>query len=95
MPYEAKVKEKVTPKTIRFSGDFEYVRYEWRGIPDDKLELARANPYLETRYVEKPVEQVDEFDTLEEDEVIRVLEQDAVDEVIPKKRRRRRKQGAL
>jgi len=36
-------------KNVRFSGDFEFVKYEWRSIPDEKVEAARNNPYLEVR----------------------------------------------
>jgi len=36
-------------KNVRFSGDFEFVKYEWRFIPDEKVEAARGNPYLEVR----------------------------------------------
>jgi len=36
-------------KNVRFSGDFEFVKYEWRFIPEEKVEAARGNPYLEIR----------------------------------------------
>ena len=49
MPYEARIKPKSTMKNVRFSGNFEFVRYEWRTLPDEKVVLARNNPYLEIR----------------------------------------------
>lgn len=66
-------------KTVRFSGDFEYVCYEWRPLPDDKEELARNNPYLEIRKVDEVAQAVAEVlvegtadDFLKQDDLTRI-----------------------
>lgn len=87
MPYEAKVKDNVIPKTVRFSGDFEFVRYEWRPLPDEKLELAQNNPYLELRPTDKLPEPVIEEEPerpkvwLEGGVVTETLEKDNLTEI--------------
>lgn len=51
MAYEAKVKDTSTLRIVQFAGIHEFVRYEWRPLPDDKYETARGNPHLEAREV--------------------------------------------
>ena len=66
MPFEARVSPRSNMKNVRFSGDFEFVLYEWRPLPDDKVELARKNPYLEVRQTNEAVETLFEKGTADE-----------------------------